>query len=186
MIYVEGSEQITGYKVKLMSRGPFRVTGYTLVAPPGKRGAAMVPRLWDEVIADGRLARLSAASSVPTPIFGLGSWDPECPKGGQRYTICIEETDKTDFTGLAAEFSLFTKQIGASDWLCFETSLGKAYPDRFWRDNPYKMMGPLGYRFKTGEGDYSIGLHIEAYPPGFSFGSDRNTAMEFWITVEKA
>ena len=49
------------------------------------------------------------------------------------------------------------------------------------------MMGPLGYRFHRGpEGDYSMGLHIEAYPPSFSFGSRENTAMEFWITVIKA
>ncbi len=48
------------------------------------------------------------------------------------------------------------------------------------------MMGPLGYQFHTAPGDYSIGLHIEAYPPGFSFGSSVNTAMEFWITVVKS
>ncbi len=63
-------------------------------------------------------------------------------------------------------------------------------PDRrFWKDNPYRMMGPLGYQFHTGaEGDYSLGLHFEAYPPGFSFGvgSGKSTAMEFWITVVKA
>ncbi len=186
MEYIEGSQELAGYRVKVMQRAPFRVSGYTIVAPPGKRGEAEVPRLWDTVIADGRLARLVGASSVPPWVFGLGSWDPECPKGGQRYTICLEETEHTDFTRLSADHSLFTKQIGASDWLCFETRLGDEYPGRFWKDNPYRMMGPLGYKFHGAPGDYSVGLHIEAYPPCFSFGSDTSQAMEFWITVVKA
>ncbi len=186
MPYLEGSRELTGYTVKLMTRGPFSVRGYTIVAPPGRRGEAQIPQLWDSVIADGRLAKLTRVSRTPTPVLGLGSWDPACPRGGQRYTICIEETADTDFTSLAAECDLFGKRIGASDWLCFQTSLGEEYPGRFWKDNPYQIMGKLGYRFHVAEGDYSIGLHFEAYPPAFSFGSPENTAMEFWITVAKA
>ncbi len=183
---IANSQELTGYRVKVLTRKAFRVRGYTLVMPPVKRGDMTIPRLWDAMIADGRLKQLREASAVPTCILGLGSWDPECPKGGQRYTICIEETEHTDFTRLAAQVDLFGKTIGASDWLCFETRLGEEYPGRFWKDNPYKMMGPLGYKFYGAEGDYSVGLHIEAYPPDFSFGSDKNTAMEFWITVVKA
>ena len=183
---IENSREITGYNVKVMKREGFRVRGYTLVAPPGKRGEAQVPRFWDDVIKDGRLEKLIGASSVPTSVLGLGSWDPECPKSGHRYTICIEENEHTDFSGLGAECSLFSKTIGASEWLCFETRLGDEFPGKFWKDNPYKMMVPLGYRFHTGPDDYSIGLHIEVYPPGFSFGSTARTEMEFWITVVKA
>lgn len=182
---IENSQQIVGYRVKVARRGPFRVRGYTMILPPGKDGDAQIPRLWDEVIRDKRLAKLIGASAVPTWVLGLGSWDPQCPKGGQRYTICIEETQKTDFGPLATAGTLFGKAIGPSDWLCFETELGEEYPARFWRDNPYKMMGRLGYRFNSGERDYSVGLHFEAYPPEFSFGSDKNRRMEFWITVEK-
>jgi hypothetical protein len=186
-MYIEKSKEIIGYTVKVMHKGSFHVKGYTIVTPPGRSGEAKIPRLWDEVIADGRLSRLIGASSVPPCVLGLGSWDPECSKGGQRYTICLEEAEHTDFTRLSAAYSLFTKKIGASDWLCFETRLGDEYPGRFWKDNPYQMMGPLGYKFHGGtEGDYSLGLHFEVYPPGFSFGSDTNTAMEFWISVEKA
>jgi hypothetical protein len=29
--------------------------------------------------------------------------------------------------------------------------------------------------------DYSVGLHFDAYPPGYS--DESNPAMEFWITV---
>jgi hypothetical protein len=53
--------------------------------------------------------------------------------------------------------------------------------DRFWRDNPYKMMGVLGYAFNGR--DFSVGLHFDVYPPGFD--PVQNPAMEFWITVVK-
>jgi len=184
MEYIEGSQDLVGYRVKIWKRDGFRVRGFTLIAPPGKRGEAAPHLLWDEVIADGRLRKLREASTVPTWALGLGSWDPECPKRGMRYTICIEETAQTDFSRLAAEHELFTKEIGASDWMCFEMTHAH-YMERFWKDNPYKMMGPLGYQFHGGpEGDYSIGLHFDAYPPGFSH--PENPAMEFWITVAKS
>jgi len=104
-------------------------------------------------------------------------------RGGQRYTICIEETEHTDFTNLSKEYALFTKEIGASDWMCFEMT-EKVYGERFWRDNPYRMMTKLGYQFHTREGDYGVGLHFDAYPPD-NYGPEGNPAMEFWITVVK-
>jgi hypothetical protein len=48
------------------------------------------------------------------------------------------------------------------------------------------MMTKLGYKFHTGkEGDYSVGLHFDAYPPYTSFPLERKSVMEFWITVIK-
>lgn len=179
---IENSEEIVGYRVRIWRRDAFRVVGYTRIFPPGRKGEAAIPRFWDELIADGRLERLAGASSVPVCTLGLGSWEPECPKGGQRYTICIEETEHSDFSRLAEEGGLFTKQIGASDWMCFETTFGE-YMDRFWKNNPYTMMGPLGYEFH-GASDYSLGLHFEAYPPGFSGGKDQ--PIEFRISVIKS
>jgi len=188
MNYIENSEGIAGYKVKIWEREAFRVTGYTILVPPGRPGMNKPRELWDAIIADGRLEKLRSASSVRPWVLGLGSWDPECEKKGFRYTICIEETEHTDFTQLAREYSLFTKEIGASDWMCFEMSQGK-YDERFWKDNPYKMMGPLGYRFHDKEGDFSVGLHFDAYPPDFGHGGNANpehSLMEFWISVIKA
>jgi len=175
---LEKSEEITGYRVKIWKRDAFTVTGYTIIDAPSAR------KFWDDVIADGRLDKLIKASSVRPWVLGLGSWDPECEKGGQRYTICIEETAHTDFSRLSREYRLFTKEIGASDWMCFEMTLDKFF-ERFWRDNPYKMMKKLGYQFHTREGDYSVGLHFDAYPPHLSFPLERNSVIEFWITVIK-
>ncbi|MHB0879059.1 MAG: hypothetical protein ACYC5O_23730 [Anaerolineae bacterium] len=179
MEYIEGSEALVGYKAKVWKREPFIIVGYTLIVPP--HNDEMVGPFWFEVMADGRLDALKAASSVPTWVLGLGSWDPECEKGGMRYTISIEETAHTDFGALEKEQPLFRMTIGASDWLCFEMTEEK-YFERFWQqDNPYTMMKPLGYRFNAK--GVNVGLHFDAYPPGFA--TLTNSAMEFWITVVK-
>jgi hypothetical protein len=164
-----------GYRVCVEQRAAFTVVGYTLIVPPGDIGA-----FWDEVWTDGRLERLVGCSKVRPWVLGLGSWDPECPRGGQRYTICIEGTEDTDFTGLAGPPALFTKAIGASLWLRFELPQPQL-DGPFWRDDPYRMMGLLGYRFnRTG---FDVGLHFDAYPPDYDPLS--NPGMEFWITVLK-
>lgn len=62
--------------------------------------------------------------------------------------------------------------------MCFETTQRKL-DERLWRDDPYKMMGKLGYEFNTK--DYSVGLHFDAYPPDYD--PETNPTMEFWITV---
>jgi hypothetical protein len=162
MEYIEHSETITGYRVKLMCRAAFRVTGYTLIVPPHED--ERVAQFWRDVTADGRLEQLRNASTVRPWLLGLGSWDAECERYGQRYTICIEQTACTDFTSLARAHRLFTKEIGASEWLCFEMTRAK-YDERFWQDNPYRMMKRLGYKFYA-RGD-SVGLHFDAYPPDY-------------------
>ena len=178
MPYIENSETITGYRVKMMYKPAFRVTGFTLIVPPQK--VSLVPEFWSTLIADGRLEQLRESSSIRPWVLGLGSWDPECQKHGSRYTICLEETAYTDFSGLAQQYTLFTKQIGESDWMCFELDAQAAY-EKFWQDNPYKMMGPLGYDFHTGS--FDVGLHFDAYPP--TYQPEANPAFEFWITVKK-
>jgi len=181
MEYLEKSEEVTGYRAKIRKRDAFNVTGYTMIVPPGP--GTEIREFWNDVVADGRLEKLTKASSVRPWVLGLGSWDPECEKNGQRYTICIEETEYTDFSRLSREYRLFTKEIGASDWMCFEMTQ-KEFGERFWRDDPYEMMKKLGYQFHMRGGDYSVGLHFDAYPPDYD--PEANPVMEFWITVVKA
>ena len=116
MLFLEKSEEITGYRVRIRKRDAFNVTGYTIIVPPGP--GTLIREFWDDVVADGRLDKLTKASSVRPWVLGLGSWDPECEKNGQRYTICIEETEHTDLSCLSKEYRLFSKEIGASDWMC--------------------------------------------------------------------
>src|SRR4051794_21043157 len=101
---IDGSEGLTGYRVGMWARGAFQIVGYTSVVPPGAE--QKIGEFWDTVIADGRLEKLRAACPTDPWILGLGSWDPECEEGGQRYTICVEETEPMDFCGLSQEHSL--------------------------------------------------------------------------------
>ena len=175
--YLSESEERTGYKVKVMRREGFTLVGYTRIVQPGDD--AGIPAFWRDVIADGRLERLLQCSSAPTWCLGLSSGDPECPQRGQRYTIGIEATAHTDFSALAEDYPLFTKEIGVSAWLCFELSSDQAI-EQLWEDDPYRMIQVLGYHFNTEGSD--VGLHVDAYPPDYD--AETNPAIEFWITVK--
>ena len=95
MQYLDRSEEIIGYRVKIMPKEAFTIRGYTLIIPEYKE--YLVPQFWDKISADGRLEKLLRASSVRPWVLGFGSWDAECEKQGFRYTICIEDTEYTDF-----------------------------------------------------------------------------------------
>jgi predicted transcriptional regulator YdeE len=175
---IDGAIEQVGYEVSIFQKAAFQVAGYTIVIPPGEEHT--IPAFWAQVEADGRLETLEKASGSSPWVLGLGSWDPECEKKGQRYTICIEVTEHTDFTDLVRKHSLFTKQIGASDWMCFKLT-GAPGDTNFWQDDPYRMLKELGYIFHAK--NYNLGLHFDAYPPGHD--DVVNPALEFWITVKK-
>jgi hypothetical protein len=174
--YIENSEELTGYKVKEWERNAFAVKGFTLVVPARMNNE--IPVFYEAVTADGRLDRLKKASSVPPWLLGLGSWDEECEKHGSRYTICIEETEYTDFSEIEEDYSLFSFNTDKSYWLCFETTIQR-FQERFWKDDPYKMLKNLGYQFHMGTP--GVGIHLDAAPPGFDI--KENPIYEFWITV---
>ena len=142
------------------------------------RGPFPVPRHWHDVMADGRLAKLIAASAVCPWVRGLGSWIPECQPHEQRYTICVEETPYTDFTSLAKEYALFMKQIGESDWMCFELKQ-RQVDEPGWQGSAYPITSELRHAFHTGI--FGVSLPFDACP----LDPKRNLAMEFWITVTR-
>jgi ferredoxin len=172
MKYLEKSEEITGYRVKIWERDAFKVTGYALIVPPADN---IIPDFWNEIAADGRLDKLINASSIRPWVLELDSWDEECEPGGLRCTICIEETEHTDFSCLSKEYPLYTKELASVDWMCFETT-EKEFDERFWNDDPYEMMRKLGYQFC-----WDVGVHFDAYPPDYD--PEKNPVMEFWISV---
>ena len=181
MKYLENSEEITGFRVKIWEREAFKITGYTFIIPEGVDSSVdPIKKCWGEIIADGRLSKyplgsylevdlLINASSVRPWVLGLGSWDEECGKG-YRYTICIEETEHTDFSSLSKEYDLYTKEFPAADWMCFEITEGCGDV------NPYVNLEKLGYQFR-----WDVGVHFDAYPPDYD--PEGNPVMEFWISV---
>ena len=174
--YLERSEEITGYRVTIMPKPAFQVTGYTIIVPP-QDDTQMIPRFVDDVMADGRLEALKKASAVGPWILGLGSWDEQCQPSGMRYTVCIEETEHTDFRRLAEQYPLYTQRFEACDWMCFELTRER-YDAQFWKDDPYKMLRALGYRFHI-----RVGVHFDAVPPDHD--EQTNPGIEFWISVAK-
>ena len=185
MELIRDSIEKVGYEVYIWRRGPFRAFGFTTIFPPGDPKGAK--GFWDEVIADGRLGKLRECSSVPTNLLGASTWDEEVPKNGYRYTICIEETEHTDFAALSKEYALHEIRAGATDWMCFKITFGR-FKERFWRkDNAYKMMKVLGYEFNVDSYDsgFYTGFHFDVYPPGLSFPLHDNDEVGFWITVKK-
>ena len=176
---IPNSQELTGYKVTEWKREAFVVRGFTIIDDPASQKGA-IPAFWDSVAVDGRLNQLKEASSIPTSVLGVGSWDEECPKNGSRYTIGIEKTEHTSFRRIGNNLDIYTFEIGASDWLRFEMTFQR-FRERFWKAHPYKMLEALGYKFNMGS--YDIGLYFEVYPPDFE--PVDKALIEFWITVKK-
>jgi len=175
--YLERSEKITGYRVKINRKPAFQVIGYTIIIPP-KTETQMIPRFVEELMADGRLDTLKKTSPVPVWILGLGSWDEECQPGGMRYTMCIEETEQTNLSCLLEQYPLHRQSFEACEWMCFEVPQERFDTDLFWKDDPYKMLRLLDYRFHL-----RVGVHFDAIPPDHD--EKNNPGMEFWISVQK-
>lgn len=49
---------------------------------------------------------------------------------------------------------------------------------QFWKDDPYRMLHALGYRFHI-----RVGVHFDAVPPDYD--EQTNPGIEFWISVAK-
>jgi hypothetical protein len=172
--FIEHSLEITGYRVKIMPKPAFRVTGYTIICPPDAEGP-IIKDFVSAILADGRMQTLVQASDVAPWVLGLGSWDEECQPRGMRYTMCIEENQHTDLSGLLRQYPLHTDTFEACDWMCFEVPRERFDSGQFWQDNPYKMLRDLGYRFHL-----RVGVHFDALPPNAD-----ERPMEFWISVMK-
>ena len=172
--FLDRSEAITGYRVNILHKPDFQVTGYTLIVPPGQDNQ-LIPRFVDDLMADGRLDSLQKASSVPAWVLGLGSWDEACQPGGVRYTVCIEESQYTDLSRLKERYPLFSQRFEACDWMCFEIPPQRSDGD-FWKDDPYRMLTALGYRFHL-----KVGVHFDVYPS--EDYEKTHPGRQFWISV---
>lgn len=175
--FIEHSQEITGYRVAILRKPAFQVTGYTIICPPEEEGP-IIEAFLQAMNADGRMETLKNASSPPPWILGLGSWDEACPPRGTRYTVCVEETGQTDLSGLLRQYPIHTQSLEACDWMCFEVPQERFDSNQFWQDDPYGMLRKLGYRFHL-----RVGVHFDAIPPDHD--PVTNPGVEFWISVLK-
>lgn len=174
--FIEHSQALTGYRVKVMRKPAFQVTGYTVICPPNGEDP-LIKDLVEAITTDGRLESLKQAAGTPW-VLGLGSWDDECQPRGMRYTMCIEENQHTDLSGLLRQYPIHSQAFEACDWMAFEMPRARFDSGQFWQDDPYKMLRVLGYRFHL-----RVGVHFDAFP--LEQAEQTEPGMEFWISVMK-
>jgi hypothetical protein len=73
---------------------------------------------------------------------------------------------------------LLRQTFDRCDWMCFEVPQDRFDDGHFWKDNPYKMLKTLSYRFHI-----RVGVHFDAIPPDHD--EMTNPGVEFWISVIK-
>ena len=130
--------------------------------------------LYEEARRDGRWEALLALAGEGGAIYGVASMDKECPKDHYRYTLSVV-ADPAKVQAYPGREGLYAMHIKASQWLVFAIEHFNQQYGAFWGDDPYRMTARLGWAFNT-----ALGLHIDAFPPGYSAESD---AMEFMMPV---
>lgn len=93
IMYLERSQEITGYRVKVLRKPAFQVSGYTIMCPPEEEGP-LIKSFITDLITDGRMETLKKASPVPPWILGLGSWDEDAHPAA-RVIRCISRRTST-------------------------------------------------------------------------------------------
>jgi hypothetical protein len=157
------------YKTRVERLPSFDLVGFTKIVASGGD-------LYEGARRDGRWEALLALAGEDGTIYGVASVDKECPKDHYRYTLAVA-ADPAKAQEYPGRDSLFRMHIKASQWLIFAIEHFNQQYGAFWGDDPYKMTARLGWAFNT-----ALGLHIDAFPPGYAEGND---AMEFMMPVKK-
>ena len=158
-----------GYKTRYQDLPAFDVTGFTKIVKSGGE-------LYDEVRRDGRWDKLKSIAGDDKTIFGVASLDKHCPKGSYRYTVGIKAKAETTH-GPRLDEDLFSIHIREATWLIFVLEDFKKQYGEFWRDDPYRLIGRLGWVF-----DSAVGLHIDAFAEPYASDHD---GMEFMMPVKR-
>jgi len=150
---------INGFPYERRGSGAFDIAGYTKIVRSGGE-------LYDETRADGRWAALQAMAQGDKRIYGIASFDRECSKDTNRYTLGIAR-------GEGGGGQLYPFHVKKSDWIVFSLDFEREY-GAFWGSDPYKLIGELGCEFNK-----ALGLHIDVFGPDYD-----GHAMEFWMPVK--
>jgi DNA-binding transcriptional MerR regulator/predicted transcriptional regulator YdeE len=179
------SEDICGFKAKLMVKNKFKIMGFTRIITPamGEMEEA-VQAFWKDKRTDGGLECILKHKKPGARIFGFGSFDSECRKaGGWRYTICIQDSDIIDLKSFKSVCS-FNKSIDASKWICFEMTKEK-FINSFWKENPHAIIKKLGYNFNgpiSGHFDVFNEDNTRIYDQNNQ--EDKNSIVHFWMPIK--
>jgi len=155
------------YPTRCVKLPAFDLVGFTQIVQSG--GA-----LYEAARSDGRWEVLRSVGGADGTIYGVASYDKECPEGSYRYTLAVKAR-VDDFAGSGRHDELFSMRIPESDWVVFVLDHFGAQYGKFWEDDPYALIQELGWSFNA-----KVGLHLDAFGPAYSSDDD---AMEFLMPV---
>ncbi|MCL2447084.1 MAG: effector binding domain-containing protein [Oscillospiraceae bacterium] len=174
--YIENSEKLCGYKASVIKKGGFTVAGYTTF-----QFDAPQEKFYEELIADGRLAQLTAQLKPGAPVLIYQSYDYECVQmkaktgnGCFRQTICADVNDILDLDALG---DVFTEKTAPKHWIEFE--FPRKQLKKFAKNSgPHGHVQKLGWRF-SGSGHFHVCLDREI----MLTKENKKTVLKFWMPV---
>lgn len=174
-VEVSGSIEKCGFKAHIVTKGKFRIMGFTKIMTPESGGPEQFEA---ELKTDGRLWMLNKYKKPGAPILVFGSHDMDSQmRGGWRSSFCLMESDIMDVQAFT-RYRPYIRTIDAAKWLVFE--LGRA--DAF---DGHSICMKLGYTWNgTISGSFMV------YPDGRIGKSapggeeEKNDAVYCWYPVK--
>lgn len=159
---------IIPFAYRVIEMPAFELLGFTKVVTSGGE-------LYDAVRGDGRWAMLRQMVGSDPAIYGVASFDKECPKDHYRYTLAVR-CDPDAEGSLLNNKALFPFHVKHSRWVAFKLEHFVRDYGIFWQKDPYKMLAEIGYVFNT-----ALSIHIDLYSQNYTSDDD---AMEFLMPIK--
>jgi hypothetical protein len=160
------NHEIRGFAYSIKALPSFIIIGFTKIVNSGGE-------MYDEIRHGDKWEILKKMNSKNKNVYGIASMDKECTEGKYRYTMGIEKNE-TYIEDKIYTDQLFSMTIKESDWVIFTMDFENDY-GKFWGNDPYKMIGEIGYGFNN-----SVGLHIDVYNEYYD-----GHKMEFWLPAKQ-
>jgi hypothetical protein len=155
------------YPYRIFRQPGFGLKGFTKIVKSGGE-------MYAETRESGRWSLLKEMASADDCIYGVASFDGECPTDYYRYTLGVKSRFSDSRTD-RAKGDLFSFHVKPSLWMALTLEhFGLQYGE-FWNADPYRMIRELGHTFNK-----SLGIHVDVYCETYKTEED---AMEFWMPI---
>ena len=134
---------VNGFKITIFKKPSFEAVGFSRFVRFGE-GPDSIGVFLGELSKNGNMKKLADTLDAPQQIWvclsGSENSGADC-----RCTVCVEKTDKHDFSKFEDE-ELFTLNIPESEWADYEVGNGQSFTD-LHKNDVYKMICEIGYDF---------------------------------------
>jgi hypothetical protein len=141
---------VNGFKITIVQKPNFKAIGYTR---PVNLDGRSIGVFLKELNENGQMDKLTATLQTPQQVWVClsdeGYLGSDC-----RCTVCVEKTEKHDFSQLTEE-GLHTLYVSASEWADFEVGEDQS-PAELHSFDVYKMVEEIGYTF-----NWNVGFHFD-------------------------